>query len=418
MKVMVVYQYYQGRAAAGHSLVYELTQYLASRGHEVTVVSGETGYMDPSRPKVPWYRRLVRTEQDGLVRVVRTYTYSELHRSYLGRLLSFISFSLTCPLGLLMAGRHDVALASSPPIFPMFAAWFICKLRRIPFVLEVRDLWPASAVEMGVLKNRYLIAVMGWMEQTLYDRSRKIIALTDGIRTNICGRGWPVEKVELVTCGVDADQLHPDEQAGNSLRERFGWTNRKVILYFGALGEANNIPVILRAARILESDPRFLFVLVGNGMKRDETAAWLKRNAVRNVQLLPPVPKEQARSYINAADICLATLKDIPLFHGAIPTKLIDYMACGRPVLCGIRGEARSIVEEANAGLLFDPDADDALAELALQLVDDPERCRTMGANGHAFVQQRFSASTMRAQAESILNEAAGVTLRKVAGGT
>ena len=107
MKVMVVYQYYQGRAAAGHSLVYELTQYLASRGHEVTVVSGETGYMDPSRPKVPWYRRLVRTEQDGLVRVVRTYTYSELHRSYLGRLLSFISFSLTCPLGLLMAGIQD-----------------------------------------------------------------------------------------------------------------------------------------------------------------------------------------------------------------------------------------------------------------------------------------------------------------------
>ena len=129
MKICMVYQYYQGHAAPGHSLVYELTQFLAKRGHAVTVVSGETGYMRSESITRPWYKRLIRKEQDGLVSVVRTYTYSELHKSYLGRLLSFLSFSLTCPLGLLFMQRPDVVIASSPPIFPMFSVWLVCTSR-------------------------------------------------------------------------------------------------------------------------------------------------------------------------------------------------------------------------------------------------------------------------------------------------
>lgn len=417
MKVLVVYQYYQDRTAPGHSLVYELTQYLADRGHEVTVVSGETGYMDPLQPTIPWYRRLVRRERDGNVTVIRTYTYSELHRSYIGRLLSFISFSLTCPIGLVLAGRHDVALASSPPIFPVFITWLFCWVRRIPFVLEVRDLWPDSAVQMGIMKNRQLIAIMRWMERKLYDGSRMIIALTQGIHDDICRRGWPEDKVELITCGVDSAQLYPDETARSITRERFHWSDRLVILYFGALGEANNIPVILRTAKRLEASTEFLFVLVGNGMKRDETAKWLTKMRIKNVQLLPPVPKENARDYINAADICLATLRDIPLFDGAIPTKMIDYMACSRPVLSGIRGEAQRIIKTSGAGLSFEPDSDEQLAELLIELATKPLLREEMGLKGLEFVKERFSATKMREQAESILQHAADPAYKKAANG-
>ncbi|MEZ5552624.1 MAG: glycosyltransferase family 4 protein [Pseudomonadales bacterium] len=417
MKVLVIYQYYQDRTAPGHSLVYELTQHLAECGHEVTVVSGETGYMDPQQPTIPWHRRLVRREVDGNVTVIRTYTYSELHRSYLGRLLSFISFSLTSPFGLLLAGRHDVALASSPPIFPVFIAWLFCRIRRIPFVLEVRDLWPDSAVQMGILKNRHLIAIMRWMERKLYDGSKKIIALTQGIHDDICRRGWSRDKVELVTCGVDSSRLYPDENARSATRERFNWNDRTVVLYFGALGEANNIPVILRAAKRLETSSEFLFVLVGNGMKRDETARWMAKMQIKNIQLLPPVPKEHARAYINAADICLATLRDIPLFDGAIPTKMIDYMACSRPVLCGIRGEAQQIIESSGAGLSFVPDSDEQLAEQLLELAANPGLRQEMGAKGLEFVQQRFSAGEMREHAENTLQQAADPEYVKVANG-
>jgi glycosyltransferase involved in cell wall biosynthesis len=403
MKVVVVYQYYQGHGAPGHSLVYELTQFLADRGHDVTVVTGETGYMQRNMPTLPWYRRIVRRERDGKVNVVRTYTYSELHRSYLGRLLSFISFSLSCPLGLLSVAKPDVVLASSPPIFPMFPAWLVCKLRSIPFVIEVRDLWPASAVQMGILKNRQLIGIMAWMERVLYNKAEKIVTLTEGIRDNICARGWPKSKVELVTCGVDFDKLYPDALGAEFIRAKYGWQDKKIILYFGALGEANNLPVTLRAAQRLQSRQDIVFVLIGDGMKRAETEKQVAALGLKNVLVLPPVPKDEARLYINAADLCMVTLRDIPLFDGAIPTKLIDYMACGKAVLCGIRGEGARIVDDAGAGVMFEPDNDEQLSELVAELLQDAKRVERMGAGGLAYVQSRFAAATMREQMESVL---------------
>lgn len=416
MKIAVVYQYYQGHGAPGHSLVYELTQHLARQGHQVTVVSGETGYMRREAPALPWYRRLLRRESNGAVQVVRTFTYSELHRSYLGRLLSFISFTLTAPVGLFSIERPDVVLASSPPIFPMFSAWLVCRLRRVPLVLEVRDLWPASAVQMGILRSRTLIRVMAWMERLLYDQASQIVALTEGIRNDICDRGWPQEKVSLVTCGADFDRLYPDAAGGALVRQRQGWQQRKVVLYFGALGEANNIPVILRLAQRMRARPEVLFVLVGDGMMRTQTERQIAVEGLGNVQLLAPVPKHDARMYINAADLCLVTLQDIPLFDGAIPTKLIDYMACGKAVLCGIRGEARAIVEEAGAGLVFDPDDDAQLEARLCDLLDDPRRADAMGLRGLAHVQQRFSAVKMRAEMEALLQSVVQRSRRPPAG--
>jgi glycosyltransferase involved in cell wall biosynthesis len=372
MKVVVVYQYYQGHGAPGHSLVYELTQFLAERGHDVTVVSGETGYMQRNMPTMPWYRRIVRRERDGKVNVVRTYTYSELHRSYLGRLLSFISFSLSCPLGLMVVGKPDVVLASSPPIFPMFPAWLICKLRRIPFVMEVRDLWPASAVQMGILKNRQLIGIMAWMERVLYNQAEKIVALTEGIRDDICARGWPKSKVELVTCGVDFDKLYPDAPGAAFIRNKYGWQDKKI-------------------------------VLIGDGMKRAETEKQVAALGLRNVLVLPPVPKDDARLYINAADLCLVTLRDIPLFDGAIPTKLIDYMACGKAVLCGIRGEAEQIVVESLSGIVFKPNNDEDLSQLIIDLLGDKNRAEKMGRAGLAYVKSHFSSLTMHQKMETVL---------------
>lgn len=403
MKVAVVYQYFQGHGAPGHSLIYELTQHLAGRGHQVTVISGETGYMRRDTPTLPWYRRMVRKERDGQVTVVRTFTYSELHRSFFGRLMSFLSFSLSCPAGLLSIDKPDVVLASSPPIFPMFSTWLVCKLRGIPFVLEVRDLWPASAVQMGILKNRQLIGVMSWMERLLYNQSSRIIALTEGIRDDICARGWPENKVELVTCGVDVDRLYPDEAGAAFVRERHGWQGRRIMLYFGALGEANNIPVILRTAQRMRNRHDVLFVLIGDGMKRQTTEREVSSLALANVVMLPPVPKDDARMYISAADACLVTLRDIPLFDGAIPTKLIDYMACGKPVLCGVRGEAQRIVEDAAAGLIFEPDDDEHLAGLVAGILDDGSAAARMGRDGLAYVRSRFPASRMRTQMEAAL---------------
>ncbi|MEZ5659105.1 MAG: glycosyltransferase family 4 protein [Burkholderiaceae bacterium] len=408
MKVAIVYQYFQGHGAPGHSSIYELAHHLSERGHDISVVAGESGYMKRAHAQLPWYRRLLRRERDGRVMIVRTFAYTQLHRSYLGRLWSFASFSLSCPFGLLACGRPDVIVASSPPIFPMVTAWALARARGIPFVFEVRDLWPASAVQMGIVSSRALIGVMAWIERFLYTRADRIVALTEGIRDDIVARGWPRGKIEVVTAGVDETQLYPDPGAGKALRERLGWADRRVVLYFGALGEANNIGVTLRAARALRDDPSVLFVLVGDGMKRAEIEHTIAEQGLSNVLLLPPVPKQEARAYINAADLCLVTLRDIPLFDGAIPTKLIDYMACGRPVLCGVRGEARRIVEQADAGRVFEPDDEQELVGAIAALGDPDVPLAAMGARALAFVRTHYCALTMRSRMERLLQSVAG----------
>ncbi|MBX8564862.1 glycosyltransferase family 4 protein [Pseudomonas cichorii] len=405
MKICIAYQYYQGHSSPGHSLVYELTQFLAGRGHDVTVVSGETGYMRREAINRPWYKRLMQHEQDGPVSVIRTYTYSELHKSYFGRLLSFLSFSLTCPLGLLSVDRPDVVIASSPPIFPMFSVWMVCKLRRIPLVLEVRDIWPESAVQMGLLRNRHLIGIMSWIERLLYNKSHKIVALTEGIQQNIRDRGWPDDKVELVTCGVNFDLLRPDEILRQQTRQRMGWEDRKVVMYFGALGEANNIAVILRAAQALLSEPHVLFVIIGDGMMGRTLKEMAHGMALSNVLFIDPVPKHEANTYLNAADICLVTLQDIPLFEGAIPTKLLDYMACAKPVLGGVRGEAQRIITQSNSGQVFAPDDHEVMVKLVLEFSSDAGRAAEMGSNGLAYVREFYSVSASQSKMEAILQD-------------
>lgn len=402
MKITVVYQYYQGHNAPGHSLVYELTQHLAV-DHDVAVVSGEAGYMDRKVNPIPWYRRLLRKEQDGRVRVLRTYTYIEKARHTLGRIFNFVSFALSCPIGLCALRKPDVVLASSPPIMPMFTAALVCKLRRIPFVIEVRDLWPSSAVEMGVLRNRYLIAIMSAMERFLYNQSKTIVALTEGIRDDIVSRGWPAEKVEVVTCGIDFNRLYPDAVARESVRQQQGWEGKTIVMYFGALGVANNIPVIIRAAKRLKNRTDIQFVLVGDGAKKEETLAEIKAAGLGNIQVLDPVPKDQARHYLSAADICLATLLDIPLFRGAIPTKLLDYMACSKPVICGIKGEAQRIVSLSHAGFSLKPEDDAMLTRHVEYLARSPEERAAIGAAGMAYVRAHFSATLGREKMTQVL---------------
>ncbi|WP_080964295.1 MULTISPECIES: glycosyltransferase [Pseudomonas] len=402
MKVAVVYQYYQGHSSPGHSLVYELTQHLAAEGHSVTVVSGQTGYMQRDTPVLPWYRRLILKEKEGLVKIIRTYTYSELHRSYLGRLISFLSFSVTAPFGLLRAERPDVVLASSPPIFPMLPVWVVCKLRGIPLVFEVRDLWPESAVQMGILRNRLLISIMSWMERLLYDKAQRIVTLTQGIRNDIHARGWPASKLEVITCGVDTQMLYPDAEAGSVVRRNFGWEGRNIVLYFGAMGEANNLDVVIDAA-VQCQDENTLFLLIGDGMKRPYLEQRIAELNIDNVLILPPVSKHEGRGFINAADVCLVTLKDIPLFRGAIPTKLLDYMACGRPVLCGVEGEAAEIVKDAKAGMVFEPNNGHQLSVIIADLMRNEPLRNKMGQSGAQYVKSNFDAVQSRTAMTALL---------------
>jgi glycosyltransferase involved in cell wall biosynthesis len=410
MRVTILYQFFQDEGEPGHNLILALARYLRAGGEQVSVVSSEYGYMSPRPVKIPFWRRPLREETIDDIPVVRTFSYAYGHSGFGRRAFSIVSFSVSCLFGLMRGPRPDVIYASSPPLLPMFSAWLVSRLRGAPLVLEVRDLWPASLVELAALKGKPGISVMSWLERFLYDRSALIIALTEGIRGNIIARGWPTEKVHTIRYGVSTKRFFPDQEAGKRVRAESSWENCKIVLYLGAHGLANNLDVLLRAADRLRHRPDIRFVLIGDGIEKERLVAAAKGSRLDNVVFGAAIAARDAPAYINAADLCVATLRDTTLFRGAVPSKLIEYMACGKAVLIGIRGEAEAIVEGAGAGLVFDPDDDARLAAYVEALIDDPDRRAAMGRSGCREARERFSLEQSQAALHGLL---AGVTRRK-----
>jgi glycosyltransferase involved in cell wall biosynthesis len=407
MRVTILYQFFQSDEEPGHNLILSLARHLRAVGEQVSVVSSEYGYMSPRPVKTSFRRWLLREETIDDVSIVRTFSYAYGHSGFGRRAFSIVSFSVSCLFGLMRGPCPDVIYASSPPLLPMFSAWLVSRLRGAPLVLEVRDLWPASLVELAAMRGKPGISVMSWLERFLYDRSALIIALTEGIRSNIISRGWPPEKVHTIRYGVSTKRFFPDQDAAKRVRAEKSWENCKIILYLGAHGLANNLDVILRAANRLRHRPDIRFVLIGDGIEKERLVAAAKGLGLNNVVFGAPIPARDAPAYINAADLCVATLRDTALFRGAVPSKLIEYMACGKATVVGIRGEAEAIVERAGAGLVFDPDDDARLAACVETLVDDPERLAMMGQSGCHDARELFSLEQSQATLRGLLAEVA-----------
>lgn len=403
MRIAILYQFFQSDLEPGHNLIQAFAKYLRTCGDQVTVVSGEFGYMDPKPVEAPFWRRLIRQETIDNVSVLRTFSASYGHSGLGRRFFGIISFSVTCLLGLFRGPRPDVIYASSPPLLPMFSAWVASRIRGVPLVLEVRDLWPASLMELSTPAAKPAVAVMSGLERFLYDRSTLIITLTEGIRQNIIKRGWRPEKVHTIRYGVSAERFFPDQAAADRVRSAESWDNLKIVLYLGAHGLANNLDVILHAASRLRGRADIRFVLIGNGIEKKRLIGLAKDLGLSNLVFRDPISAREAPDYINAADLCVATLRDTPLFRSAIPSKLIEYMACGKAVVIGIRGEAEAIVEDAAAGLVFDPNDDAALAGCIETLVDAPDRRAAMGRSGTGAVSEHFSLEQNQAMLRALL---------------
>lgn len=274
MRVVILYQFFQSDFAPGHNLIQAFAKYLRTRGDQVSIVSGEYGYMDPKLIDAPIWRRVIRQETVDDVFVLRTFSTSYGHDGLHWRFFSIISFSISCLLGLFRGPRPDIIYASSPPFLPMFSAWLASRVRGVPLVLEVRDLWPASLMELSAPAAKPMVAIMSGLERFLYDRSTLIITLTEGIRQNIIKRGWRPEKVHTIRYGVSAERFFPDQAAADRVRSAESWDNLKIVLYLGAHGLANNLDVILHAASRLRGRADIRFVLIGNGIEKNASSAW------------------------------------------------------------------------------------------------------------------------------------------------
>jgi len=385
MHILLLHQAFVALDEPGGTRHFELARLLAERGFKVTIIAspvsyltGEVGTTAPS---------FSQTKSGGGVTILRVYTYTGLHRSFAHRLLSFFSFMISSFWTGLQVRDVDLVWGTSPPIFQSLTAWALARLKRTPFLFEVRDLWPAFAVEVGVLSQPLLIHASEWLERFLYRHADQLVVNSPGYISHVQTRG--ASRVALVPNGTDPRMFDPHED-GVAFRSEHGLEGKFVALYAGAHGLSNDLGILLDAAALLNQQPDIAIVLVGDGKDKPNMMSQAVEKQLSNVHFLPPIPKEKMRQALGGADTCVAILKPIPLYATVYPNKVFDYMAAGRPVILAIDGVIRDVVEDAGAGIFATPGDPLSLANAILTLADDPQKGHEMGLNGRHYVEQHF----------------------------
>lgn len=387
MKILLIHQAFVGPNEAGGTRHYEFARHLIQQGHEFTIVASNLSYLTGQRTVEG--NRLVQKEDIDGVRVLRAYTYPSLHKGFVWRIILFISFMLTSIWAGLRAGPVDLVMGTSPPIFQACSAWAVALLKRRPFLLEIRDLWPEFAIDMGVLKNPVLIHLSRWLESFLYARATHIVVNSPAYRTYLIEKGIAPEKVTLVANGVDTSAFSPLAD-GRAVRERYRLDGKFVVTYAGALGLANDIGTILGAAHRLRDKFGIHFLLIGDGKERDNLEAQAKSLHLTNVTFAGSHSKAEMPEFLAASNACVAILQNIPMFRTTYPNKVFDYMAAGRPTVLAIDGVIREVVETANGGVFVPPGNIEALANAILKLSQDREHAQAMGEAARAYVVENF----------------------------
>jgi glycosyltransferase involved in cell wall biosynthesis len=383
MKILLINQAFVSPDEPGHTRHFEMAKFLQARGHELIIVASDLNYQTGQRTVA---RKGIFAEQiiDG-VKIFRSYIYPALHRSYFWRVISFFSFMFSSVWTALQVRDVDLVMGTTPPIFQAVSAWFVALVRRKPFLLEVRDLWPEFGVSMGVLKNRLVIALARWLEMFLYKRATHILVNSPAYKEYMIAKGVSENKVTYIAYGTDVDMFN-QQVDGSSIRSELGVQDKFVALYAGALGQANDIDTILRAAQRLNSEDRIRFVLFGDGKERPRLQSEAERMKLTKVIFASVRAKKEMPRVIASADVCLAILQDIPMFRTTYPNKVFDYMAAGRATVLAIDGVSRDLIESSNGGVFVQPGDDELLAKTILELSKDSQRVKQMGQNARDYL--------------------------------
>lgn len=381
---------------AGPARLLEMSRRWQELGAEVTVVCGVPNRRMPGKGEgviAEEYRGrwLVRETWDG-VRTIRSRVYATPKAGFLPKLANNLSFLASGTAAALRAmGPVDVLIASSPPFFPHIGGAVVAARRRIPLVLEVRDLWPDYMVQMGMLRadapaTRALFA----LERRLLRRADLVVAVTESFRERLIGKGVAPDRTIIVPNGVDTEAYDAAPVgAPPALVPRDG---APVIGYLGTFGKGQGLADIVHAAvRVAAARPDAHVLLVGDGPDRPAVEAAIAATGACNVSIHPPIPRAQTRAFYQACDVCLVPLAPIPIFQETIPSKIFEVMACERPLVASLAGEAARIIEGCEGGVTCPPGDARAIADAILGVLAMPPEARgAMGARARAHVLERF----------------------------
>lgn len=406
--------------AAPAARVSEHAQHWVKAGHNVTVLTGFPNH--PDGVLAPEYRRHFRRvifrETMQSVNVVRSWLLPIATRKSYQRMLSFGSFFLSLLVTGSFLEKPDIVIATSPQLLVGLAGWWISRLKRVPFVLEIRDLWPESLVAVGIgTANSFLYRLLAKLAAFLYRAADRIVVVTPAFREHLV-RKYPVlrEKISVIPNGVEAKIFAP-RNPDPSLREALGGTGAFIVSFIGTVGLAHGLDTLIGAAeKSQSSNPEVLFLLVGEGADRERIIEIARTKKLTNVRFLPQQPRARIPDFIAISDVCLVLLKKSQVFKTVIPTKMLEFMSCSRPVILGVEGQAQEILEQSHAGICIEPENFAALSEAIVKLRNDEQLRQTMGRNGREYILASLSRSRLAAEYLEVLAEVIdGPTFRRAA---
>ena len=406
MKILFLSHYFPPEVNAPASRTFEHCRAWVADGHDVTVVTCAPNH--PSGIVYPGYKNaLFKTERIAGIRVVRLWTFIAANEGFALRTLNYASYAFAVAVAALRLPRPDIVVSTSPQFFCGLSGLVVQKMRRVPWVLEVRDLWPESIMTVGAMRKGRVINALEWLERWAYRSADYIVPVTDSFVAHISDRGGDRDRMMVIKNGVDLSLFKPDPAGAERIRLELGLHGKFIAAYVGTHGMAHGLDLILDAALALRDDPRIAFVLVGDGAERAHLEQRRQALGLDNVAILGQRPKQDMPAIWTATDVSLILLRANPAFRKVIPSKMFEAMALARPIILGVEGEAEELLTNAGAGLAIAPGDVDALVGAIRTLADDPARAATFGANGQSYAQAHFDRTTLAAKYAAVLTRVA-----------
>jgi glycosyltransferase involved in cell wall biosynthesis len=393
MRILFLSHYFPPEVNAPASRTYEHCKQWVTDGHEVTVVTCAPNH--PRGEVYPGYenRLFQREEKDG-IQVVRLWTYVTANEGFLKRTFNYVSYMVSAIIAVPFLPKADVVISTSPQFFNGLAGYFVSRLRRIPWLLEIRDLWPESILAVGAIKNKAIIHMLEWIEMFAYRKADFIVPVTDAFKRYMVGKGIPAEKIQVIKNGADLS-FFTKVIGSNPVAAELGLQGKFVASYFGTHGMAHRLETLLCAAQELKEHKDIVFLLVGDGAERERLTAMRDGMGLDNVIMLGQQPKEKMPYLWALSDVSLVLLKKSELFKTVIPSKIFESMAMERPIILGVEGESAEIIRAADAGFCIEPENSHELAERVLELYRERDLCARLGKNGRRHVEANYDRTVL-----------------------
>jgi glycosyltransferase involved in cell wall biosynthesis len=405
MRIVFFSHYYPPEVNAPASRTSEHCRAWVKAGHDVIVVTSAPNH--PSGRVYPGYRnRLYQTETVDGVRIVRVWTFLAANEGFLLRTLNYVSYLISATVALPWLPRPDVLISTSPQFFCGLTGIVARRLLKAPWVLEIRDLWPESIVTVGAMRKGLIVRLLERVEAMAYRSADRIVSLTHSFVPHIVERGGEPGKITVIKNGVDLALFKKSEMA-SSIKTRLGLENRFVAGYVGTHGMAHGLSAVLEAAERLRHEPRIAFLLVGDGAERANLEQLREKKRLNNVVILGQRPREEMPSLWAAIDASLILLKRHGLFKKVIPSKMFEAMAMRCPIILGVEGEARALLDEAGAGIAITPQSAEELAAAVVRLAENPALAGELGDRGCAYVREHYDRARLATRYLDLLEEVA-----------